>query len=320
MDICVALGAGGVRGVAHIGVLDCLEKAGFRIRAVAGTSIGGLIGAVYCNGYSPSEIGLILESFDQSQLFTRKSTDGPSLLGYTGLAEGLIDILGETVFTDLKIPFACTAVDIHTSQEVYLNEGRVLDAVLATIAVPGIFPPKMRGEAELIDGAILDPVPVNLARLLAPTLPVVAVALSPGQEEWHQAPQFNIMPPVSLPIPTPILDGFARLRVAQAFNIFTRSINISSQMLTELRLQIDRPEVIIRPPVNQYGLLDVVAVSELISAGYQAADKSIPQIKKSGSWLSTMIRILQQPPRSQAKNPNSSKKINHPGSLPGTPP
>jgi NTE family protein len=301
MDISLALGGGGVRGVAHIGVLDCLERAGFRIRAVAGTSIGGLIGAVYASGYRPKEIGPFLESIDQRRLFTRKSNDGPSFMGYTGLAEGLIDILGEIDFSELKIPFACTAVDINTSQEVYLNDGRVIDAVLATIAVPGIFPPKIRGTAELIDGGILDPVPVRLARLLAPSLPVVAVALNPAQDQWANAPQFNIVPPVSLPIPAPILDGFARLRMTQAFNIFVKSYGISGQMLTELRLKDDRPEVIIRPDVSQYGLLDLVVVNELIASGYNAAQEALPQIKKTVSWLNTTLRILQQPPRSRIK-------------------
>jgi NTE family protein len=320
MDICLALGGGGIRGLAHIGVIDCLEKAGFRIRAVAGTSIGGLIGAVYTSGYSPAEIAQILGSIDQNSLFARRSTDGPSLLGYTGLAQALIDILGENDFSDLKIPFACTAVDLHTSQEVYLNEGRVLDAVLATIAVPGIFPPKIRGEAELIDGAILDPVPVKLARLLTPTLPVIAVVLNPSQSEWPKQPQFSFVPPAALPIPTPILDGFARLRVAQAFNIFLQSYAISSQMLTELRLEIDRPDIIIRPPVHQYGLLEAAPINELIAAGTQAAEMQIPKIRKTVSWLNTMIRILRQPPRSRANDPTYAPKDVLPGSLPQLPP
>jgi NTE family protein len=299
MDICLALGGGGVRGIAHIGVLDCLEEAGFRIRAIAGTSIGGLIGAVYASGYRPNEIGLFLESIDQRRMFNRKPEDGPSFMGYTGLAEALLEVLGEVSCAELKIPFACTAVDLNTSREVYLDDGRVIDAVLATIAVPGIFPPKVRGSAELIDGGILDPVPVRLARIIAPGLPVVAVVLSPPEKEWPNAPQVNLVPPVSLPIPGPILDGFARLRMTQAFTIFVKSYGISGQMLTELRLKIDRPEVIIRPNVSQFGLLDMVMVNELSALGYQAANKAVPEIKKTVSWVNTMVRILQQPPRSR---------------------
>jgi NTE family protein len=295
MEICLALGGGGIKGIAHIGVLDCLIKEGFKIQAVAGTSVGGLVGAVYAAGYQPDEILELIVGLNQSRLYTRNPKDGPSLLGYTGVAEALIKLLGESNFSDLKIPFACTAVDLLTCQEVYLNEGLVVDALLATIAVPGIFPSKIRGEAELIDGGVLDPVPVNLSRCLAPARPVVAVALNPEREKWHQLPQFNIAPPVSFPIPPPIIEGIARMRIAQAFRIFLQSMDISARSLTELRLEADHPEVIIRPDVHEYGLLDAVNPKELVKAGYQAAEKAIPEIKRSTSWPNTLARFLRQP-------------------------
>jgi NTE family protein len=304
MEISLALGGGGIKGIAHVGVIDCLEKAGFKIASIAGTSAGGLIGAVYAAGYSPAEILAVIESLNSSRMYSRQSTDRPSLMGYTGLAEALVEVLGESQFSDLKIPFACTAVDIRTSQEVYLNEGRVIDAVLATIAVPGVFPPKIRGDAELVDGAVLDPVPVNLARCLNPKLPVVAVALNPDRSDWQQLPQFNFSPPVSLPIPTPIVEGIARLRIAQAFQTFLHSQDITARMLTELRMEVDHPEVIIRPDVHKYGLLDVVQPRELIPLGYAAAERAIPQIQKAYSWPNTMLRFIRQLPR---KNGQSMK-------------
>lgn len=297
MEISLALGGGGIKGIAHIGVIDCLEKAGFTIASIAGTSAGGLIGAVYAAGYSPAEILNVIETLNPNRMYSRQPSDRPSLMGYSGLAAALVEILGESLFSDLKIPFACTAVDIRSSQEVYLNEGSVIDAVLATIAVPGVFPPKVRGETELVDGGVLDPVPVNLARCMSPKLPVIAVALNPDRSEWQQLPQFNFSPPVSLPIPTPIVEGIARLRIAQAFQTFLHSQDITARMITELRLEVDRPEVIIRPDVHRYGLLDAVQPRELITAGYAAAQSAIPDIRKTYSWPNTMLRILRQPPR-----------------------
>lgn len=305
MQISLALGGGGIKGIAHIGVIDCLEKAGFTIASIAGTSVGGLIGAVYAAGYSPAEILAVMESLNPTRIYTRQATDRPSLMGYTGLAEALVEILGENRFSDLKIPFACTAVDIRTSQEIYLNEGLVIDAVLATIAVPGVFPPKMRGEAELVDGGVLDPVPVNLARCMNPKLPIVAVALTPDRNDWQRLPQFNFSPPVPLPIPSPIVEGIARLRIAQAFQTFLHSMDVTARMLTELRLEVDRPDVIIRPNVYHYGLLDVVQPRELVPLGYTAAEKAIPEIRKAYSWPNTMLRILRQPPR---RNGETSRK------------
>lgn len=292
MEISLALGGGGIKGLAHIGVLAALEKEGFKVRAIAGTSIGGLIGAVYAAGYSPDEILKIAESLNRGRMYHRLPQDGPSLLGLGGVYDALVDVLGQSLFSDLKIPFACTAVDIRTAQEVYLNNGPVLDAVLATIAIPGVFPPRVRGEAELVDGGVLDPVPVNLARRMNPRLPVVAVALNPERSEWHRIPQFNFIPPHALPIPSPILEGFTRLRVGQALRIFLHAMDISSRMLTEMRLESDRPEVVIRPDVHHYGLLDDVIAADLVEAGYQAGMRAAAQIHKALSWSSKLQREL----------------------------
>lgn len=321
MEISVALGGGGIKGIAHIGVLDCLEEAGFKIKAVAGTSVGGLIGAVYAAGYRPDEITQVIATLQNDKLYMRQRSDGPSLLGYTGLAQAMTEVLGENQFSDLKVPFACTAVDLRTSQEVYLSDGRVIDAVLATIAVPGIFPSAIRGELELIDGGVLDPVPVNLARCMAPTLPVVAVALNPERDQWHRLPQFNFIPPVPLPIPPPLVEGIARLRIAQAMRTYVHSMDITMRMLTELRLEMDRPEVIIRPDVHEYGLLDHADPDVLIRAGSEAAHEAIPSIRKSLSWVNSVGRILKMPARRRTNPelPKPAAPTSTPPSLPDVP-
>src|SRR5574338_1118290 len=107
MDITLALGGGGIKGIAHIGVIECLENAGYHIKSVAGTSVGGLIGAVYAAGYSPREILALAEGLNQDKLYTRRPGDGPSLMGYSGLVDVLVDVLADAQFSDLKIPFAC---------------------------------------------------------------------------------------------------------------------------------------------------------------------------------------------------------------------
>lgn len=295
MEISLALGGGGIKGIAHIGVLERLEKEGFKVAAIAGTSVGALVGAVYAAGYGPREMEGILESINQKRMYARLPTDGPSLLGYTGLAEALVEILGESTFSDLEIPFSCTAVDTRTAQEIYLNNGRVVDAVLASIAIPGVFPPRQIGEYNLVDGGVLDPVPVLLARCMAPRLPVVAVALNPPREEWHRIPQFNLIPNMPFPIPPPIMEGFARLRVGQAFQIFVHSIDITSRMLTELRLEVDKPEVIVRPDVHLYGLLDQVEPHSLIDAGDLATEAVLPELRRALSWPNTLWRRFRQP-------------------------
>lgn len=284
-DIVLALGGGGSKGNAHIGVLKVLEREGFRVRAVAGTSAGGMAAAVYAAGYSALEIEEHMAAVDQNRLLGSRPK-GPALLGVQGVAEALLPLLGERTFDQLRLPCALTAVDLDTGREVILRQGRVLDAVMATIAIPGIFPPKKWGDLTLIDGGVVDPVPVAVAREISPQpeLPVVAVVLSPAPQRRH-----------NLPVPgfannLPVLRQIARLRVAQAFDIFLRSVDISIIGITEARLQLDKPDVVIRPPVGHIGYLEKVDVREVIRLGEQAAEEALPEIHRALSWPQTLRR------------------------------
>jgi len=286
MNISLALGGGGAKGNAHIGVLRILEREGFRVRAIAGTSAGGIVAAAYAAGCSPDEIETYMSGVSQSKLYGRQPGDGPALLGVTGVARSLTELLGERTFDDLRIPCAVTAVDLESSQEVILRQGHVVDALLATIAIPGVFPPKQWENHLLADGGVLNPVPVSVARLLAPDLPVVAVVLSPPQQQWAD------LPPTDILSPHPVLERITRLRVAQAFEIFIRSVDIGSRMLTELRLQVDKPEVIIRPDVGHIGLLEKADVAAIAKIGEQAAEAALPELHRSVSWRSKLARRL----------------------------
>jgi NTE family protein len=296
MDICLALGGGGTRGISHLGVIDCLEKNGFHIRAVAGTSIGSLIGAVYTAGVKMPDILSAIHKIDVAALYRRRPEDGPSILGHAGMIEALSDLLDDLSFSDLKIPFACTAVDINSCKEVYLNEGNVLNAVLASSAFPGVLPPRKMGKALLVDGAILDPVPVNLVRSLAPGVPIVAVALQAAPEDWGSVPQANVIDsaPLPLPIPSQIIQGFTRLRIGQAVRIFTQSMEINSRMVAELRMKIDQPDVIIRPDVMQFGLFEMVDPEKVIHIGFEAAQAKIQDIHTAVSWRGKINRFFRK--------------------------
>jgi NTE family protein len=293
-ELALALGGGGVKGFAHIGVLNVLEREGIHIGAIAGTSAGGIIGSLYCAGYPPAEIERIVNQLNTPGFFHRSAFDGPSLMGMQGGVKILTDYLGDRRFEDLATPFACTAVDLNTSEELILAHGSIVEAVLATIAVPGIFPPRQINDYLLVDGGVLDPVPVGLARWLLPSSPVIAVCLSPARETWAHLPDFHV--PAASSIPRPILEQIARLRVGQAFQIFLNSIDTTSRMLAELRMQIDKPEVIIRPKVESYGFLDAVNVQEMIALGEAAAQAALPQIQQALTWANQITRYFKHPP------------------------
>jgi len=288
MDISVALGGGGAKGNSHIGVLRRLEKEGYLIRAVAGTSFGGIVGSLYAAGNSPDEIESAFIKVDPSKMYGRRLGEGPALLGLAGVSKWLDEVLGECTFDDLKLPCALTAVDLNCGCEVILSKGRVKDAVLATIALPGIFPPYLLNEWELVDGGVLNPVPVSLARTLAPNLSVVAVVLSLPIGE--PARTWNM--PVPSIFPRYFADRLSRHNLAQAMGIFMRSIEVVNRAIAEYRLSVDAPEVIVRPDVTHINLLEKVDTHEIAMLGEQAVEAVLSDLKRAVAWPARFNRFI----------------------------
>jgi NTE family protein len=294
VDITIALGGGGAKGNAHIGVLRRLEKEKFRVRAVAGTSFGGIVASLYAAGYDPDEMQEIFLKVDQSKLYDRSPDDGPSLLGLSSVGGWLNELFGERTFDDLILPCALTAVDLTSGREVILSEGSVRDAVLSTIAMPGIFPTFHMNDWELVDGGVLNPVPVSVARALAPGLPVVAVVLSAPLGEPAETAAFPV--PVNRFFPRLILERLTRSNYAQAFNIFVRSVEIGGRAVADYRLEVDKPDVIIRPAVSDIHPLDSVDVTEVSILGEQAVEAALPDLKRALSWSARVgRRVFQRP-------------------------
>jgi NTE family protein len=287
--ISLALGGGGSKGAAHIGVLRVVEQQGYQIAAIAGTSVGGLIAAVYLSGNSPDEMEQLLTGTEFRKLFRGSRKARKSLLGLAGVADLLSHTIGNIQFEDLTIPLALTAVDLKTGQEVVLNSGSVREAVFATIAVPGIFPPREIGDYDLVDGGISNPVPVSMARDLARSVPVIAVPLSSSPSTNTDLPETNLLGPI------PGIRRMTHFRLGQAFQVFTRSMTISSRLLTELRLQLDQPDLIIRPDVDHIGLLDRVNVAEVVRLGEEAALKSLPQLPQQRAWWQRLRSSFMNP-------------------------
>lgn len=286
MNLVLSLGGGGAKGHAHLGVLRVLEAENFRITGIAGTSAGGIIGACYAAGYTPDELVDYFQQIDQANLYRRRPEDGPSFLGVAGLNRMFEELLGERTFDDLRIPLVLTAVDLHTGTEVLLREGRVVDAVLATMAIPGIFPPKEWNGALLVDGGVLDPVPVAPARALASDEAVVAVSLTPPLQSARS------LTAIMKPPPVPVLERFVRSRVVQAFNIFAQAMSINTAALTEFRLQLDRPDVLLRPEVSDVGVLDYVNVAEMARRGEAVTRQRLAEIRRAAAWPGRLRRRI----------------------------
>ena len=288
--IALALGGGGMKGYTHIGVLRQLEMEGYEIAAIAGTSAGGIIGSLYCCGYSPDEIESFFLDLDQRTLFHHEKDEQPALLGLGGLLNPLKSKIGNRDFKTLRLPFLCTAVDMHSGCEIIMNSGKVIDAVQATSAMPGIFPAKIIGNLYLVDGGIFDPVPVAVARWMAPNIPVVAVCLTPSQENWDSLP--HLQAPPNMPVPSSVVDTVFQLRLGQALRIFIDSIDIMTNMVAELRLNSEKPDFILRPSIKEFALFNDAQISELVKRGENEVRSSIKSLAKIFSTRQSMSRLF----------------------------
>ena len=290
MNITLALGGGGAKGNSHIGVIRQLEKENIKIEAIAGTSFGGLVAIFYGLGNSPDQIEEMFAALDQTQLYGFAPNEEPSLLGLAGVTKWLNEVIGEKTFDDLNIPCAITASDLQCGCEVLLTKGLLLDAILATIAVPGIFPARRIGEWKLVDGGTLDPVPVAPARALNPSLPVVAVVLTTPMGVPAQT--WNI--PIPEYFPRQLIERISKMRYAQALDIFSRSLDMVTRAVTEYRLEADKPEIILRPQVTDLDLLERVDVHAVAKKGEEVVEAALPEIKKLFTWQNRLRRAIQK--------------------------
>jgi NTE family protein len=223
-------------------------------------------------------------------MINRAPNDAPSLVGMQGFFNFLGKKLGDMSFKDLKIPFVSTAVDINTGREIIMNTGKILPAIQATSAIPGLFPAVRLGAMDLVDGGVLDPVPVSAARWLFPDYPIIAVSLSVPNNEWGEVEKIQV--PSYVGVPDFLMQHFAQLRLSQAMKVFIDSNDVMSNMIAELRLRIEKPDVLLNPKVYKYSLMDLIDIEEGIAYGEEAVKESLNEINASFSALKRVNRWM----------------------------
>lgn len=286
-EIVLALGGGGVRGIAHLGAVQCLLDNKFQLSGIAGTSAGGLFGAVIAAGVSPREIRDVVDTFFKESSFKAGIAPGAlSLISTNGLEKAIEPYLLDKTFSDLPIPFAATAVSLKNGEEVVLRKGNVMAAVMSTIAIPGFFP--SQGEDVLVDGGVLDPIPVEPARSLNPRLPLVAVVL-------HKRPPGFQLSETKVPLEDsffePIVNAVSRTRFGETLRNLTITVDVLNTQMSELRLELSKPDVLVQPVVGHIGLLQKVESRALFDEGYRAMETSLPELEKTFSLKKSFYRI-----------------------------
>jgi NTE family protein len=288
----LALGSGSARGWAHVGVIRALEEAGIRPDLVCGTSVGAMVAAAYAAGE--------LDRFEQ-WVSGMGITDVVGFMDVTfngGLIKGerLMEFFRRHVVDrpigELAMPFAAVATSLETGAEVWLREGSTVEAVRASLAMPAMFTPVRRDGKLLVDGALVNPVPVSLARAMGAEI-LIAVDLNSDVVGNHQrqAPQpvlptsqvgewirklqdnlDSLMPahaPEELPLPS-------------MFQVVASSLNIMQVRITRSRMAGEPPDVIVAPRLGHFDLLDFHRAGEAIEEGRRAVEACLSNLRSLG--------------------------------------
>jgi NTE family protein len=256
--IGLALGCGAALGFAHVGVLKVLRNEGIPIDIVAGTSMGALVGALWASGKS-------IEEIEESVSRYKTRLDNLKLLDFTfprrGIIKGgvirnfLAKEFGKKTFYDLKLPFKAIACDIETRQEVVLESGPLVDAVMASISIPGVFEPVRLNGRILVDGGIINPLPTNvLARMGVNKM----IAVN------------------TLPSPDDVIRS--KKKVANIFDIIVNGVQASEYLLAEIACQ--SADVALHPIVPTMDWFEFFEGRKAIARGEEEAKKFLPDIKE----------------------------------------
>jgi NTE family protein len=302
--IGLALGGGAARGLAHIGIIRTLIAHGIIPNVVVGTSIGAVVGGAYATGHLDT-----LEEWAR-RLQPRKilgyldiRLNGSGLIGGDKLAAQLEAAIGPTLIEDLPVKFATVATEVRTGHEIWLTHGRMVDAMRASYALPGIFSPVLVGDRWLVDGALVNPVPVSAARAFGAEI-VIAANLS-SDIFAHSTTIYSHGPAAEVTVaaapettiePAAPKRGFGRLFSAERTmkreffgsagrpgisSVMVDAFNIMQDRITRARLAGDPPDLLISPRVGEIGWFDFHRADDLIAHGTRAAERAIDSIQEA---------------------------------------
>jgi NTE family protein len=293
--IGLALGSGSARGWSHIGVVRCLEEAGIPVDVVCGASMGAVVGGCWAAGFLGEMETLVRDlrwpdifRFLEVRLPRSGFMEGDKITAY--LKERLTDLRIE----DLPVVFGAVASDLYSGREVWLRKGSLIDAMRASISVPGMFTPYPEGSRWLLDGGLVNPVPVSLCRALGADV-VIAVSLNSDilgkslftreKRKRNQVIQEKVADflDASIPWTTPSAwlrsNGNATLRGPTLLEVITRSLYIMQDRITRQRLQAEPPDILISPHLADIALFEFNRGDEAIDEGYRSASLVVPLIR-----------------------------------------
>ncbi len=287
-NVSLVLSGGGARGIAHIGVIEELEKQGFNIKSISGTSMGALIGGVYAVG-KIKEYKEWIYSLDKLEIFR--------LIDFTFSSQGLVK--GERVFKkmkkfipdvnieELKINYAATATDITNNKEIVFTNGRLYEAVRASVSIPTVFVPVKTKDSLLVDGGIMNNVPIsNVKRTKNDILIVVNVnadvpvykpptskSVKDKNQKAYSQKMNSFKNHLQNILPIQQNERFAY------FNLISKTINILINQVSAMVIEKTPPDILINISIDSCGVFDFYKAEELVKIGKHIALKNIKEYK-----------------------------------------
>jgi len=302
--IGLALGGGAARGLAHIGIVRTLVAHGIVPNVVVGTSIGAVVGGAYATGHLDTLEAWARRLQPRNILgYLDIRLNGSGLIGGDKLAAQLEAAIGPTLIEDLPVKFATVATEVRTGHEIWLTHGRMVEAMRASYALPGIFSPVLVGDRWLVDGALVNPVPVSAARAFGAEI-VIAANLSSdifahSTTIYSHGPAAEVtvaVAPETMIEPAAPKRGFGRLFSAERTmkreffgtagrpgisSVMVDAFNIMQDRITRARLAGDPPDLLISPRVGEIGWFDFHRADDLIAHGTRAAERAIDSIQEA---------------------------------------
>jgi len=283
--VSLVLGSGGARGLAHIGVIQWLTENGYDIRSIAGSSMGALVGGIYATGKLEvyAEWVLALERMQVLRLLD-------PTFGRDGLFKGerimgvLRELIGDHVIEELPVTFTAVATDLASGEEVWLREGKLFDAIRASIATPMVFTPFLHGERTLLDGALVNPLPIGPTLNDATDLTVV-VNLS-GLAELRPVPIASTQTVNGDSYRQRVRSFIDSLHLARSpaapsrglFDVAVTAMQTMQDTITRLKLAAYSPEVTVDIPRNACGFFEFWRAEELIELGRERTAQAFERL------------------------------------------
>ncbi|KQW22529.1 phospholipase [Afipia sp. Root123D2] len=301
--IGLALGGGAARGFAHIGILRTLLANGIVPDIVVGTSIGAVVGGSYAAGHLDT-----LEEWAKGLLprnifsYLDIRLNGSGLIGGDKLASQLDASIGKTRIEDLPLKFAAVSTEVKTGHEIWITHGRLVDAMRASYALPGIFAPMLIGGRWLVDGAMVNPVPVSAARALGAEIVIACNVSTDVFGHGTIISTHGSSDDEREPVAEPVVEkrGFSKFFSAEKTvkreffggggrpgisTVMVEAFNIMQDRITRARLAGDPPDVLISPRVGRIGWFDFHRAEEAIEHGARAAERTVESIQEAISLL-----------------------------------